>query len=373
VFFAKLKDMKEAELISKLQELQEKIKDSWSFLDINKKIKELAKLEAAMSEPAFWQNQAKAKATSQQVSNLKQEIQLWQNLKNEINVLLELAELDKKDQQINLRSEIENKYQHLLNKFNQQEFYLLFRDSYDKNNAILAIHAGTGGVDAMDWAAMLLRMYLRFSEQKGWKTTILDQSLGSEAGIKSVVLEIEGNYAYGNLKSENGVHRLVRISPFDAEAMRHTSFALVEVIPEIDEEVNIEIKPEDLKIDTYRSSGKGGQNVNKTETAVRITHLPTKIIVTCQSERSQLQNKERALKILKSKLHKLAETKIEAERKQLRGEFGEATWSNQIRSYVLQPYHLVKDHRTNYEESDVQEVLNGELAGFIEAYLKYKE
>jgi peptide chain release factor 2 len=364
--------MKEGELITKLNELQQKIKESWGFLEIDDKIGEVKKLEAIMGKPAFWFDQEKARKISQKVSALKNEIEIWQKIKKEINDTLEMAKLDENDQSVNLREEIEKKYNELQKKFAELEFYLLFREKHDRNNAILAIHAGTGGVDAMDWAQILMRMYLRYCDKKGFQTEILDQNTGSEAGIKSVVLEITGNYAYGNLKSENGVHRLVRISPFDAESMRHTSFALVEVIPEIEEDIEMAINPEDLRIDTYRASGHGGQNVQKTETAVRITHLPTKIVVACQSERSQVQNKERCLKILKSKLQKLEETKIEAEKKQLRGEFTEAIWGNQIRSYVLQPYHLVKDHRTNFETADVDSVLDGNLEGFVEAYLKMK-
>ncbi|HDQ22480.1 MAG TPA: peptide chain release factor 2 [Candidatus Uhrbacteria bacterium] len=366
--------MKEAELIAKLKELQAKIKSSWDFLEIDKKTEELRNLEILMNQPDFWQEPNQAKKISQKASSLKIEIETWQEIKAETNDLLELAQMDQKDQTINLRLEVEEKFQELEQKFADLEFYLLFRSKYDRNNAILAIHSGTGGVDAQDWAEILLRMYLRFCEKKGFPAQILNINSGSEAGIKSAVLEVAGNYAYGNLKSEHGVHRLVRISPFDAEAMRHTSFALVEVIPELDDESvsDIKIKAEDLKIDTFRASGHGGQSVNKTDSAVRITHLPTKIVVSCQSERSQLQNKERALKILKSKLQKLAEAEKEEEKKQLRGEFSEAVWGNQIRSYVMQPYQLVKDHRTKYEEKDIQSVLDGNLDGFIEAYLKSK-
>lgn len=364
--------MKEADLITKLKVLQQKIKEAWGFLEIDEKAEEAKKLEAKMGKPSFWLEQDKAKAISQKASDLKKETETWQKLRNETVDLLEMAKLDEKDQTVNLRQEIEKKYLELEKKFNELEFFLLFREKHDKNNAILAIHAGTGGVDAMDWVQILMRMYLRYCDQKGFKIEILDQNTGSEAGIKSVVIEVTGNYAYGNLKSENGVHRLVRISPFDAEKMRHTSFALVEVIPEIEENIDLEIKPEDLRIDTYGASGHGGQNVQKTDTAVRITHLPSKIVVACQNERSQAQNKERAMTILKSKLQKLEETKIETEKKQLRGEFTEAAWSNQIRSYVLQPYHLVKDHRTEFETADVDAVLDGNLAGFVESYLKMK-
>ena len=325
-----------------------------------------------MSQKDFWQDTKGAKEVSQRVSDLKNEIELWQKLKKQVNDLLELGLTDAKDKSVNLRAELETEYEKLAKEFAGQEFHLLFRDKNDKNNAILAIHAGTGGVDAQDWAQMLLRMYLRYCEKKGFKAKVIDETFGSEAGIKSAVIEVRGSHAYGYLKSENGVHRLVRISPFDAEAMRHTSFALTEVIPEISGEQEIAIKPEDLKIDTFLASGHGGQNIQKTESAVRITHLPTKIAVACQSERSQAQNKERAMKILKSKLLKISEAKAEEEKKQLRGEYSEAAWGNQIRSYVLQPYHLVKDHRTNYEEGDVDSVLDGKLDGFVEAYLKLK-
>jgi peptide chain release factor 2 len=364
--------MKEQELVSKLQELASKINESWGFLEINNKIKEVKKLEKEMSQEDFWQDQDKAKSISQKSSDLNEEIEIWQNIKNEVSDLFELAQMDQEDKKVNLREEVEKKYLELAKKFTDLEFYLLFREKNDRNNAIIAIHAGTGGVDAQDWSEILMRMFLRFCDKKNFKTKILNINSGSEAGIKSAVISVEGNYAYGNLKSENGVHRLVRISPFDAEGMRHTSFALVEVIPEIDEAIDLEIKNDDLKIDTFRASGHGGQSVNKTDSAVRITHLPSKIIVSCQSERSQLQNKERCLKLLKSKLQKLGEAKLDEEKKQLRGEFSEAVWGNQIRSYVMQPYQLVKDHRTNYEEKEFQPVLDGDIDNFIEAYLKMK-
>ncbi len=349
-----------------------KINESCQFLEIDNKIKEVKKLEKEMSQESFWQNQAKAKLISQKASELNEEIDTWSKIKIEVGDLFALAKMDQKDEKVNLREEVEKKYFELAKNFTDLEFFLLFRDKNDRNNAIIAIHAGTGGVDAQDWAEILLRMYMRFCDKKGFKAKIVDKNVAAEAGIKSAVIAIEGAYAYGNLKSENGVHRLVRISPFDAEGMRHTSFALVEVIPEIDESTELEIKTEDLKIDTFRASGHGGQSVNKTDSAVRITHLPSKIVVSCQSERSQLQNKERCLNLLKSKLQKLDEAKLEEEKKQLRGEFSEAVWGNQIRSYVMQPYQLVKDHRTNYEEKEFQPVLDGELDGFVEAYLKLK-
>jgi len=364
--------MKESELVGEIKELFEKIAESWRFLDIDKKSQQLKEKEVLMSQADFWRNQDQAKLISRQASDLREEIETWQKIQAEVLELLSLAQEDEKDKSVNLREEVEKQLEKLNKKFAKLEFALLFRGVHDKDNAILAIHAGTGGVDAMDWAQMLLRMYLRFCEKKKFKVKIIDESRGAEAGIKSAVLEITGAYAYGNLKSENGVHRLVRISPFDAEKMRHTSFALVEVIPAVDEISELLIKDEDLRIDVYRSSGKGGQGVNTTDSAVRITHLPTGIVVTCQNERSQLQNKKQALKYLQSKLAALAEAEKDEEKKRLRGEYTEGSWGNQIRSYVLQPYQLVKDHRSDFETPEVEDVLDGELDGFIEAFLKLK-
>jgi peptide chain release factor 2 len=256
-------------------------------------------------------------------------------------------------------------------RWRQVEFTMLFSDDYDDHDAIVAIHAGAGGTDAQDWTEILLRMFFRFAEKRGWKTRVLDESRGGEAGIKSVTFEVHGPHAYGFLKSEAGVHRLVRISPFDAEGMRHTSFALVEVIPELDDVEEIPIDPKDLRIDTFLSSGHGGQSVQTTYSAVRVVHLPTKIMVSVQNERSQQQNKETAMKILKAKLHQLELQKREEEKSKLRGEFHEAAWGNQIRSYVMQPYRLVKDHRTKHETAQVDDVLNGELLPFMESYLRW--
>jgi peptide chain release factor 2 len=328
---------------------------------------EIAKIETRIAQPDFWTDQDEARQIRKRYEDLKFELAQWEKLKEGADNLAELAAADFLDEQ--LEREVARDFQLLQNRFYQLDFAVLFSATHDKENAILSIHAGTGGVDAQDWAEMLLRMYLRFCEQHQLLTRVIDRSDGSEAGIKSVTIEVEGRYAYGWLKSENGVHRLVRISPFDAEKMRHTSFALVEVLPEI-EDVEVEIKDDDLKVEVMRAGGHGGQSVNTTDSAVRITHLPTKISVKCQNERSQLQNKKMALKILKSKLLKYYEESEAKKVEQLKGDYQQAQWGNQARSYVLQPYKLVKDHRTDYETADVDRVLDGGLEDFIEDYLR---
>ena len=323
-----------------------------------------------MNKPDFWDDREHAVEVSQKVEELDSEINKWESLKNEIIELEELVAVAEKENDDSISEDARKKYDELKDKFEKLEFLVLFSNKYDKNNAILSIHAGTGGVDAQDWAQILERMFLRFAEKMGWKAEIVDRTVGNEAGIKSMTMNVRGRWAYGYLRGESGVHRLVRISPFDAEAMRHTSFALVEVIPELPEAEEVEIKEEDLRIDVYKSSGPGGQGVNTTDSAVRIVHKPTGIKVSCQNERSQRQNKEIALKILKSKLYKLQEEEKEKDELKMRGEAQKAEWGKQIRSYVMQPYKMVKDHRTKYETQDIDRVLDGDLEKFMEAYLR---
>jgi peptide chain release factor 2 len=266
---------------------------------------------------------------------------------------------------------IEQEYALIEQSINSWEFRTLLGGEYDEHDALLTIRSGAGGVDAQDWAEMLLRMYLRYAERSGYAVKVLDESRGTEAGIKSVTIEISGRYAYGYLRGEAGIHRLVRLSPFNANSLRQTSFASVELMPVVDDDSTIEIRSEDLRVDTYRSQGAGGQNVNKTESAVRITHIPTGLVAACQSERSQLQNREEAMKMLRSKLIQKKLEEQEEEKRRLRGEFKSAGWGNQIRSYVLHPYTLVKDHRTDRETSDTQGVLDGDLEKFIESELRF--
>ena len=292
----------------------------------------------------------------------------WRELEKKVADIAELIPLAEEDTVLN--QEIQSEVEKVASRLDELELEMAFSGEYDARNAILAIHAGAGGTESQDWAQMLLRMYLRWAERRGYKAEILDVSPGEEAGIKSAVIGISGDYACGYLKSEHGVHRLVRLSPFDADHARHTSFVMVEVMPEAEVDVDVKIEPDDMKIDTFRSSGPGGQHMQKTSSAVRLTHLPTGLVVTCQSERSQYQNKEIALKILQARLLKLELAKQAEERARLKGKRIAAGWGNQIRSYVLHPYKMVKDHRTDYQTSDAEAVLDGELDGFITAYLR---
>lgn len=308
----------------------------------------------------------------QEVESLKKEIEEMSHIETELAELLELSKIisetdEKADGE---RREVIGKVSELENKIAKLEFQAMMSGAYDRSDAIVSFYAGAGGVDAQDWAEMLLRMYLKWAEKNHYKAKIVDESRGQEAGIKSATIEIVGAYAYGKLRSENGVHRLVRLSPFNSDNLRQTSFALVDVMPVIEDLTEVEISEKDLRVDVYRSGGAGGQGVNTTDSAVRIVHVPTGIMATCQNERSQLQNKEEAMKILKAKLHKKYLEEQEKEKNQIRGESVSNEWGSQIRSYVIHPYKLVKDHRTKYEETDAEKVLEGNLDGFIESYLK---
>jgi peptide chain release factor 2 len=357
-------------LLKRTEELRERIEKTWSLLDIDGLISKNLELHQQMSASDFWQNQDQAVIISREAENLDDEIKSWQKMKKEVREFEEFLAIADQENDDSMSISLQAKYLELEKKFNDLEFQLLFSGSHDTNNAIVSIHAGTGGVDAQDWSEILERMYFRFAESKGWKTVIIDRLVGNEAGIKSVSFQVNGRFAYGYLRSEAGVHRLARISPFDGEALRQTSFAKVEVVPEMPEAMKVEMKDEDLRIDVFRSSGPGGQSVNTTDSAVRITHLPTGLVSTCQVERSQHQNKERALKILQNKLYQLEEDKKLFAEQKLKGILGKAEWGQQIRSYILYGNQLVKDHRTDYETSDVQAVLDGDLDKFIEAYLR---
>lgn len=301
------------------------------------------------------------------VSNLRSDVESWNSLKQQIHDLMELARLEDNS----LRGDLENEIHKVEVDIEKRSFAAMLSGPYDHDGAILAIHAGAGGTDSQDWADMLQRMYLRWAEDHGFAAEILDSTPGEEAGIKSVTIAVGGKYAFGYLRSEKGVHRLVRLSPFDAAHRRHTSFALIEVLPQVSmDEADIDINPSDVKMDVFRSSGAGGQNVQKNATAVRLTHLPTGIVVTCQNERSQNQNREFAMRILRARLLEIRQAEKEEERAVLRGEYTKAEWGSQIRSYVLHPYQMVKDHRTDYQSGNSQAVLDGDLDGFMEAYLK---
>ncbi|MBP3841461.1 MAG: peptide chain release factor 2 [Bacilli bacterium] len=335
--------------------------------DIPSKKEEIILLNQKVNSSNFWENQKSAEQTLKELNSIKSIVEPLDNLKSNVETSLELLEIVETLEELN---QLENEIKEYNEEYEKLSLLLLLNGPYDKNDCILEIHSGAGGTEACDWANMLLRMYTRYCEKHGFKVIVLDMQDGEEAGIKSCSLEIKGENAYGYLKNEKGVHRLVRLSPFDSNNRRHTSFASVEVTPKIDNTINIDINEKDLKIDVYRSSGKGGQGVNTTDSAVRITHLPTKIVVTCQNERSQIQNKETAVNVLKSKLIVLEEEKRKNQLNDIKGEVSNIEFGSQIRSYVLHPYSMIKDHRTNTETSNTSKVLDGDIDIFIEDNLK---
>jgi len=359
-------------ILKKIEELRERFLKIKALLDMDKKEKRAHELRLQMSLPDFWDDKEGAVKISQEAEELFSESKVWSDFGKEIKELEEICKMAESEGDESMLEDLEKKYNELFERLSKLEFAALFDGKYDKENAFLSIHAGTGGIDAQDWAEMLERMYLRFAEKKGFKAEVFDNSYGNEAGIKSAEMKISGPFAYGYLQSENGTHRLLRNSPFNADGLRQTSFALVEVIPEIKGDEAPTIKEEEIRIDVFRSSGPGGQSVNTTDSAVRITHLPSGIVVSCQNERSQHQNKENAYKILQSKLLQLALAKREEEEKSLKGGSQKAEWGAQIRSYCLYGNKYVKDHRSEAETSNVDAVLDGDIEQFMEAYLRMK-
>lgn len=359
------------ELKGKLSELRERFGDVKNILKPKRLKDELEQLDHIMSSPDFWNDQEKAKQTIQRRKWLEETLEKINSIARTLKDIEELSEITP-EEDAETWAMIDEEVRDIEKKLKDLELKTYLSGEMDAKNAYLTIQAGAGGTEACDWADMLFRMYKRWAEKKGYEVELVDITPDDVAGIKSVTVLIKGPYAYGYLKGEQGVHRLVRISPFDANARRHTSFAAVSVMPQIDEEINIEIKPEDLKIETFRASGAGGQYVNKTDTAVRITHIPTGITVSCQQERSQYQNKRKALELLKAKLYQLELQKLEEKKKQYEGEKTDIGWGYQIRSYVFHPYKLIKDLRTGYETGNVDAVMDGEIDDFIESYLKWK-
>lgn len=357
------------DLLKRLAELGVAVQNLKSNLKLPEKQQRILELEDAMQSSGFWDDNVNAQKVSQEYNQLKTFYDFWSKIEEEITNVEALVK-DNKDESEDTVKYLSDQVKSLEKQYTQNRILALLSNKYDNHNAIFSIHAGAGGTDAQDWAEMLLRMFLRYCERSGFKTQVIDESRGGEAGIKSVAVEVTGAYAYGYLKSEAGVHRLVRLSPFNPAHTRETSFALLELLPILEEQEEVKLDPKDLKIEANTASGHGGQSVNTTYSAIRITHIPTGLKVSIQNERSQHQNKELALKILGAKLKALEEEKLQKEKKELRGEFKSAEWGNQIRSYVLHPYQMVKDHRTNFETSDTESVLNGELDNFIERYLE---
>ncbi|AEH22636.1 hypothetical protein TOPB45_0534 [Thermodesulfobacterium geofontis OPF15] len=362
---------KNVDLEKLIKNFEDKLEDLRGCLEPQKLETKLIKIEEELQNNKDWDSQ-KIKKLLQERAQIFEKISILENLERKFKEILEWYSLYKEEKSFDILNTLLEELTSFEKTFKTEETKLLLSGEYDSSSAILSIHAGTGGTDAQDWASILLRMYVKWAEKKGYKVKIVDILPGEEAGIKNAVLLIEGEKAYGYLKGEKGIHRLIRISPFNANSKRHTSFASVTVIPQIEEDIEVEIRPEDLKIETMRASGHGGQHVNKTETAVRITHIPTGITVTCQNERSQYLNKMTALKILRSRLYQLEKQKLESKKESLIGEKKEISWGNQIRTYTLHPYKVVKDHRTQYESYKVEEILDGEIDDFIREYLLWE-
>lgn len=348
------------------------LKTLGGLFDLDTKRSRIQELEKLMTDPTFWDHQEEAQKVINETNVLKQSVESFEEMEENLEDLNVSYELVKEEADEELFDELNEELETFMKTINDFELELLLSNPYDANNAILELHPGAGGTESQDFASMLLRLYQRWAEEKGYTAEILDYQPGDEAGLKSVTLLVKGHNAYGYLKTEKGVHRLVRISPFDSSGRRHTSFVSCDVTPEMTDDVDIEVRAEDVKIDTYRASGAGGQHVNKTDSAVRLTHIPTNIIVTCQTQRSQIKNREAAMKMLKSKLYQLEIEKQEQELASIRGEQKEIGWGSQIRSYVFHPYSMVKDHRTNVEMGNTQAVMDGEIDLFIDAYLRSK-
>lgn len=342
----------------------------WCVFDLATKKTQIDKLEAESFAEDFWSDNRKAQAQMQQLNALREEVNTWEGIAAQLQDLHGLAQLMEDEPDEEMQAEVAQSAQTIEQEVEKLQFALMLSGEHDERNAILSIHAGSGGVDSQDWAEMLLRMYLRWAEGHKFRTEIYDYSEGEEAGLKSVTVEITGRYAYGYLRSEIGTQRLIRLSPFDAAHRRHTSFAKVEVLPDIEDAIEITIRPEDIEVDTYRSTGAGGQHVNKTDSAVRMRHIPSGIVVTCQNERSQLQNREVAMKLLRARLYERELRRREEETAKLKGENVQADFGSQIRTVTIHPYNIVKDHRTNYETSDTAGYLNGDVDPFIYAYLQ---
>ncbi|MBR1737027.1 MAG: peptide chain release factor 2 [Firmicutes bacterium] len=346
----------------------EELRDS---LDVAGAIEKVSELEELAGDPDFWNDMDKAQSILQKTKQLKNKIEGYDNIKSKFDDIMTLIEMGNEEDDESIVPEAKEMAEAFIEEFETLKISTLLTGEFDKNNAIVTLHSGSGGTESCDWVSMLLRMYTRWVEKHGFTYETLDFLDGDEAGIKSVTIQINGENAYGFLKGEKGVHRLVRISPFDSAGRRHTSFASFDIMPEIDDDIELDINPDDIKMDVFRSSGAGGQHINKTSSAVRLTHIPTNIVVSCQTERSQFQNRATAMKMLKSKLYELKQQEHVEKLSDIRGEVKEISWGSQIRSYVFQPYNMVKDHRTNEETGNVDAVMNGEIDRFITAYLKW--